>query len=137
MVNLDNSNPKLKKILILDDDHFLLGMYSLKFHNSGYEVESVTSAKDALDKLRSGSVYDVVVFDIVMPSIDGFQFMEMVNKENYLKNTCFVALTNQSQQTDIERGKKLGVSGYIIKASTIPSEVVKEVDEILKNKNNN
>jgi DNA-binding NarL/FixJ family response regulator len=46
-------------------------------------------------------------------------------------------LTNQSQQTDIERGKKLGVSGYIIKASTIPSEVVKEVDEILKNKNNN
>jgi two-component system chemotaxis sensor kinase CheA len=111
MVNLDNSNPKLKKILILDDDHFLLGMYSLKFQNSGYEVESVTSAKDALDKLRSGSVYDVVVFDIVMPSIDGFQFMEMVNKENYLKNTCFVALTNQSQQTDIERGKKLGVSG--------------------------
>lgn len=137
MTNLENSNSSSKKILIVDDDHFLLGMYSLKFQNSGYEVESATSAKDALDKLRSGSAYDVVVFDIVMPSMDGFQFMEIVNKENYLKNTCFIALTNQSQQTDIERGKKLGVSGYIIKASTIPSEVVKEVDEILKNKAKN
>jgi CheY-like chemotaxis protein len=126
MENIENKESSKRRILIVDDDHFLLGMYSLKFQNSGYEVESSTSAKDALDKLRSGSTYDVIVFDIVMPSMDGFQFMEAVNKEGFIKKSCFIALTNQSQQTDIDRGKKLGVSGYIIKASTIPSEVVKE-----------
>ncbi len=128
---MENQKETKKKVLIVDDDHFLLGMYSLKFQNSGYDVESVTNAKDALEKLKSDVKYNAVIFDIVMPAMDGFQFMEAVNSENLLKKSKFIALTNQSQQTDIDRGKKLGVSGYIIKASTIPSEVVKEVVGIM------
>jgi CheY-like chemotaxis protein len=127
---------KKKKVLIVDDDPFLLGMYSLKFQNSGFEVESSTNARDALEKLKSDVHYDAVIFDIVMPAMDGFQFMEEVNKNNLLEKSCFIALTNQSQPSDIEKGKKLGAAGYIIKASTIPSEVVKEVEAILNNRKN-
>jgi CheY-like chemotaxis protein len=48
-----------------------------------------------------------------MPSMDGFQFMEAVNKEGFIKKSCFIALTNQSQQTDIDRGKKRRIEEYI------------------------
>lgn len=131
---MESPNQVKKRVLIVDDDHFLLGMYSLKFQNSGFDVEAVSNAKDAIEKIKSEVRYDAVIFDIVMPSMDGFQFMEEINKSNFLDKSCFIALTNQSQPSDIERGKKLGVSGYIIKASTIPSEVVKEVVSIISSK---
>jgi CheY-like chemotaxis protein len=123
-----------KKILVVDDDEFLLNMYAIKLKNSDYVPEVVTSAAKALEKLKSGNKYDAIVFDIVMPSMSGFELVEEIKKQKYAPESALIALTNQGQQADIDRGKKLGIDGYIVKASSIPSEVVKEIGTILEAK---
>lgn len=118
-------------MLIVDDDEFLLNMYSVKFAKSGLEVHTSGSGEDALRKLKEGLVPDVMIVDIVMPAMDGFEFMERIRAEKLAPTSVVVFLTNQGQSTDIDRARSLGVQGYIVKASTIPSEVLSEVMKYL------
>ncbi|HVS79854.1 MAG TPA: response regulator [Candidatus Paceibacterota bacterium] len=117
------------KMLLVDDDQFLLNMYSLKFGKNGYDVTAISNPQEALTKLREGLSPDVIVLDIIMPGIDGLQVLQTIRDEKLASNAAVVMLTNQGD--GIERAKKLGVAGYIVKATTIPSEVVKEVSDIM------
>lgn len=122
-------------ILIIDDDAFLLDMYSLKFSQKNFSVTTSSGTIDALEKLRGGYVPDVMVVDLVMPTMDGFEFLEQVKKEELIPDALVMILSNLGQQEDIDRGKSLGAAGFIIKASATPSEVVEKVqDAIEKNK---
>ena len=127
--------PSVKpSLLLVDDDQFLLNMYSLKFQNSGFDVEVVNSGLSALQKLRDGYTPSVVLCDLVMPSMDGLEFLKKVKEEKLSPRSVVIVLTNQSQSAEIDRAKEIGVDGYIVKASTIPSEVVQEVKNILAKK---
>lgn len=124
-----------KKILLVDDDGFLLDMYAFKFSQSNFDVFTASNGKLALEKIKEGLSPDVMMIDIIMPELNGFETLEKIKKENLLPNTIKIILSNKNQTSDIERGNALGVSGYIIKANTVPSEVVKKVHEILEEKN--
>ena len=117
-------------MFIVDDDKFLLGMYSLKFANNGYDVDTTVGSLAALEKLRAGAQPDIVLLDIVMPYMDGLELLKTMRDEKLASNAIVVMLTNQSQSSDIERAKELHVDGYIVKAATIPSEVLHEVEKI-------
>lgn len=106
-------------------------MYALKFEKSAYDVTVILSPKEALEKIKEGYTPDVVVTDIIMPGMDGFEFLAALEKENLVPNAKKVILSNKGDQEDINRGRELGVDGYIVKASAIPSEVVAKVEEIL------
>jgi two-component system, chemotaxis family, sensor kinase CheA len=130
------ANPEEKKrVLLVDDDEFLLNMYAIKLKNSGYEPDVATSAQQALEKLKGGEKYGAIVFDIVMPTMSGFDFVEVLKKDKLAPDAAVIALTNQGQPNDIDKGKKLGIDGYIVKASSIPSEVVKEIGLIIEARN--
>ncbi|MFA5933816.1 MAG: response regulator [Candidatus Paceibacterota bacterium] len=128
-----DENKKIK-IMIVDDDSFLLDMYALKFSQSGYEVHSMLGAEFALEKIKAGLDPDVILLDIIMPKMDGFEFLEYINKEKLATNAVKVILSNRGAQSDFTRGEELGASGYITKASTTPSEVVLKVKEIVEDK---
>ena len=113
-----------KSILLLDDDHFLLDLYSVKFTQDGFLVHACSSVEDAVKTLKEGFKADAVVFDLVMPGQDGFAFLAALQAENLAPNAVRIALTNQSNDDEKKRAKDLGVNKYIIKASMIPSEVV-------------
>lgn len=121
-----------QKILIVDDDEFLLHLYSEKFKKAGFEVEVITSSDKALEKLRAGFRPDVLLLDIVMPGMDGIELLSEIRKEKLAEPAAVIFLTNQSAHDDIERAKHLNIAGYIVKASSIPSEVLHEVQEISK-----
>jgi CheY-like chemotaxis protein len=121
---------KSTKIFIVDDDKFLLGMYSLKFANAGYDVDTTVGSLAALDKLKNGAKPDIMLLDIIMPYMDGLDLLKKIRDEKLAPGAVVIMLTNQSQSSDIERAKDLGVDGYIVKASTIPSEVLHEVEKI-------
>ncbi|MFA6446377.1 MAG: response regulator [Candidatus Paceibacterota bacterium] len=127
-----STETKKVNILLVDDDKFLLNMYSLKFSKYGLEVNTACGGEEALRKLRDGYIPDIFVLDLIMPEMDGFTLLENIKKENITPNSVIILLTNQSEPSDIERAKKLGVHGYIVKATTIPSEVVKEVMAIFE-----
>lgn len=119
------------RILIVDDDQFLLDMYALKFKQSGFDVEAAMGSVDAFNKVKNGLNVDIVVSDVVMPAMDGFEFIDAVKKGGFLPHARFVILSNLGQQSDIEKGKQLGVDGYIVKASATPSEVVARIVDLI------
>ncbi len=121
-----------KTILITDDDSFLLDMYAMRFTQAGYTVVTAMNADDTLSKLRAGLVPDVMLLDVVMPAVDGFELLEMINKEGLVPKTIKIYLSNLGQEQDIERGKSLGAASYIVKANSTPSEVVAHVADVIK-----
>lgn len=128
-----NANTQ-KKILFVDDDKFLLDMYALKFSKAGYDVRTADSTDGALKMLHDGYTPDIMLCDIVMPGMDGLEFVTTVRGEKLSPTTTIVMLTNQGSSDDISRAKKLGVDGYIVKATTIPSEVLATVEKIYSSK---
>ena len=123
-----------KKIFIIDDDKFLLDMYSLKFNKAGYEVKTADSTEEALKVLRDGHEPEVILCDIVMPGLDGLDMVGTIRKERLTPKSVVIMLTNQGASEDIARAQKLNVDGYIVKATTIPSEVLVEVEKICNSK---
>lgn len=119
------------KILIADDDKFLLNMYSLKFKKEKFDVTTAGDGSEAIAKLQAGLQPDAIVLDIVMPVMDGLEALEKIRKDGLAKNAIIVVLSNQGQSSDIEKAKRLGINGYIVKATTIPSEVVTEMLHVL------
>lgn len=118
-------------LLLVDDDRFLIDMYSMKFKEHGHDVTPALSGAEALSKLREGYDPQVILFDIVMPGIDGFEFLEAMTKERLAPRALKIALTNQGQAGDIEKAKSLGAAGYIVKANAIPSEVLAQVSDMV------
>lgn len=120
-----------KNILIVDDDKFLLDMYSIKFGEHGFNVTSCLGAVKALEQIEAGFVPEVMLLDVIMPTMDGFEFLEKVRTENLIPHTTVIMLTNLGQEKDVQRGKSLGAKGYIVKASATPSEVVAKVQDLV------
>ena len=123
-----------KKILIVDDDSFLLDMYALKFSQNNFEVYTASGGLQVIEKLKDGLKPDIILMDIIMPEMDGFEMLEKINKDNLSPNSVKIILSNKSQQSDIDQGNSLGASGYIVKANSTPAEVIEQVVEILSKK---
>lgn len=120
------------RIYLVDDDRFLLNLYAAKFTSAGHELTSFGSAEELLTELRKGSPPpDAIIIDLIMPGIDGFAALETIHKERLAKGAKLIVLSNQGQDADRERCHALGVDGYIVKASAIPSEVLAEVARII------
>jgi CheY-like chemotaxis protein len=116
--------------MFVDDDTFLLDMYALKFSKNNFDVHTAQGPDQALKILKEGFSPDIILLDVVMPGMDGIQLLATLRQENLIPKAVVIMLTNQGLPEDIERAKKLNVDGYIIKAMTIPSEVLDEVNKI-------
>ena len=123
-----------RKILIVDDDSFLLDMYALKFSQNNFEVHTAGGGAEAIEKLKGGLSPDVMLMDIIMPEMDGFEMLAKINTENLCPKCLKIVLSNKSQQSDIDQGSQLGVAGYIVKANSTPVEVINQVVDILSKK---
>src|SRR3989344_2724308 len=98
-------------VLIVDDDKFLLEMYRKKFENDGATVDVAVGSEGALTKLRGGAKPDILILDIIMPTIDGLELLAIIRKENLSPNSAVIMLTNESDRTKIERAQELGIKG--------------------------
>ena len=117
-------------VLLVDDDRFLLDMYAMKFKGAGCAIEVISDPVLALEKLRGGFSPDIILLDVVMPVVTGFEFLETVRKENLAKGARIIILSNQGAKEDVDKATALGAAGYIIKASSIPSEVLAQTFSI-------
>src|SRR3989344_8076978 len=113
-------------VLLVDDDKFLLDMYRKKFEPQVAEVSVAVGGDDALAKLHEGLKPDILILDIIMPNMDGLELLAQIRKEKLVPEAAVIMLTNESDKAKIEKAKALGVRGYIVKATSIPSEVVDE-----------
>jgi CheY-like chemotaxis protein len=123
------------KIIIVDDDDFLVDMYALKFGGVGVSAEACKSGTALIEKLKAGYRSDLILLDIVMPGMDGIETLRTIRKDKLGEGIPVVMLTNQNDERNISDAKLLGINGYIVKSAATPSEVVDEVMKILKDPN--
>lgn len=123
-------------VLIIDDDKFLLDMYSIKFREKGFEVVGALGSVEALERLKGEAPLRpaVILLDLVMPAMDGFELLQKIKTEDLAPAAKCIILSNLGQDSDKEKGEKLGADGYIVKASATPSEVVEYVVNLLGGK---
>jgi len=120
----------MKKILIIEDDPFLSEMYLAQFVKSGFKAEIAIDGKVGLAKVKDFKP-DLVLLDIVLPKMDGFEILKAIKSDKSLKGIPVVLLTNLGQKNEVEKGVSLGADEYIIKAHFTPTAVVARVKEVL------
>ena len=126
----------MKNILLVEDDPFLIDIYTTKLKDSGFSVEVAKEGEEALRKLNEEK-FDLLILDIVLPQIDGWEVLEKIKNEKLkmknesLENLKIIVLSNLGQKEEVEKGLKLGATKYLIKAHYTPSEVVEEIKEII------
>jgi len=123
---------KQYKIIIVDDDEFLVNMYTTKFANNGISTEVCSSGEALLEKLKTGIKVNLILLDIIMPNMTGVEALRQMRKQKLGEGIPVIMLTNQNDEKDISEAQKLGVVGYIVKAAATPSEVVNEVMKVIK-----
>lgn len=127
----DSTKESKKKILIVEDDTFILEMYATKLLNFGYDVLTATDGDEAL-KIVKDKKPDFILLDLVLPSVDGFDVLKAVRKNPKSKPIPVILLTNLGERKDVEKGLKLGADDYLIKAHFTPSEVIEKIQSLLK-----
>lgn len=120
----------MTKVLIIEDDSFLSQMYATKLQNENYEVLVASDGEKGLASAKKNKP-DIILLDLLMPKKDGFSVLAELHKDKTLINVPVLVLTNLSQKSDVDRCFALGAKDYLIKAHSIPSEVVVKVQELL------
>jgi len=133
--NISMTTSTQPKVFIVEDDRFLLDMYVLKFGERGFNVSTAFGGLEALDEFKKPETKpDVVLLDLVMPEVGGFEVLEQVKQQKLIPSAIIIILSNLGQKEDIDRGLALGADGYIVKASATPTEVVNRVLAIMEQK---
>jgi sigma-B regulation protein RsbU (phosphoserine phosphatase) len=129
--NVEESFQKLKsKILIVDDDETLSRLFQYNLNKEGFECVISSNAQDGYEKAKL-LLPDLIISDIMMPEIDGYEFRRMLLKDENLKSIPFVFLTAKGAESDILEGYELGITDYVIKTAG-PKVVVAKVNAIMK-----
>ena len=122
----------MTKIIIVEDDSMMSEIYQKKFVESGFEVLTAKTGEQVLALAKNNPV-DLILLDLIMPKMDGFEVVERLRKGNeYDKNIKIIISSNLSQREDQEKAMKLGADGFIAKSEHTPSELVAEVSRIMK-----
>lgn len=120
----------MAKILIIEDDNLIAKIYKTRLSTKGYEVEIAGDGQTALDLIKN-YVPHVVLLDIMMPHLDGFEFLEMIQDDPKLSHTAVLIYSNLSNESEVAKAKELGAREYLVKANASPDEVVEKIEKYL------
>ena len=114
-------------ILIIEDDPYVRRFYDRLFHLNGYDVELAEGGREGLEKAKEMKP-SLILLDIMMPNMDGFQVLEKLKSDPETKDISVVMLTNLGSSESTKKAVQLGASGFIIKSDTPPEELLRMVD---------
>jgi DNA-binding response OmpR family regulator len=121
----------MKEILLVEDDPFLLDIYTTKLNDYGFSVETASDGREGLKKLKEKK-FELLILDIVLPNVDGWEVLKEISKDEELKKDLKIfILSNLGQKEEVERGFKMGIVKYFIKAHYTPTEVAEEIKKVL------
>jgi DNA-binding response OmpR family regulator len=127
--NQPSSGGKIK-ILLVEDDPFLLSMYNTKFEIENFKVVTADDGEKGL-KLALKEAPDIILLDIMLPKMDGFEVLRALKADEKVKKIPVILLTNLSQKEKVKEGLALGANDYLIKAHFMPSEVVEKIKKLI------
>jgi CheY-like chemotaxis protein len=117
-----------KKILLVEDEEIMIDLLQKKLSREGYEVFVARDGEEGLKKVREMDPKpDLILLDIVMPKMGGFEVMEEMAKDEKLKKIPVIVISNSGQPVELDRAKKLGAKDWLIKTEFDPKEVLEKV----------
>jgi len=122
--------PKMHKILVVEDETFLVKIYSVKLKKEGYDVSIATDGEEAV-RMAEEVKPDLILLDLILPKMNGFEALERMRAIPALKNTSVIVLSNLGQEEDIKRAAALGANDYLIKANFSIQDVVGKIRTLL------
>ena len=123
----------MTKILVVEDDSFVMDIYQTKLSQEGFDVDTAANGMEALKKIEKENVRpDLMLLDIVMPYVDGLEVLKKVRGIEEMKTVPIIMLTNLSQKEEVDEGMALGANDYLIKSHFTPSEVLEKINKYLK-----
>ena len=131
----------MKSILLVEDDPFLIDIYSTKLKESGFKLQVVQNGEQALKTIRQRNSQDpkkeklwpdLLILDLVLPKVDGWQVLGEIKKDEKLKDLKVIIFSNLVQKLEVEKGLALGATKYFIKAHYTPAELVEEIKKLLQ-----
>lgn len=122
---------KSKKILIVDDDEFLLGIYAKNFRDDGFEVLTAHDGQAAWDIISAGNIVDIIFTGITMPRMTGFELIAKLQADLKLSSIPVVINSHRGRQEDEKLAKEMNVDDFIVQGFTTPIEVVRRVELLL------
>lgn len=133
------SDKGMKRILIVEDDPFLSDIYCTKLKETDFETDIAYTGDECWQKLKEKK-YDLMVLDIVLPGMDGWEIMAKIReiRENggpegeYMENLKIIILSNLGLKEEIQKGLRLGADSFLLKAHFTPTQVVEEIIKIIK-----
>jgi len=120
-----------KTILIVEDDEVLGDIYSTKLEIEGFQVLLATEGYEGIETAIRKKP-DLILLDVVLPKMNGFEILEMIKKNKKIKNIPVILLTNLGQGYEVNKGLELGAVKYLVKANYTPAQVIDQIKEILK-----
>ncbi|HSX08746.1 MAG TPA: response regulator [Candidatus Saccharimonadales bacterium] len=122
----------MKKILIAEDDFYVLDIYKTAFIAAGYEVDTAEDGEKVLEKLKANT-YDVMLVDIMLPKMSGTEIINWCRAENSpAKKLLIYAITNLDEEVFIKKVMAAGANGYFVKANMTPQSLVEQIDTALR-----
>ena len=115
-----------KVILLVDDDLTLREMYEERLKAEGFDIIQASNGEEAMAKAKE-SKPNIILLDIMMPKINGFDVLKEIKGDPELKDIPVIILTALIQDVDKLQGKKLGAADYIVKSETMPGEVIQKI----------
>lgn len=119
------------KILIVEDDKFLRGLIASKLAKEGFEVVEAVDGEDGVKKIPE-AMPNLVLLDLLLPGIDGFEVLKQVKAIEASKNIPVIILSNLGAKEDIEKGLSLGATDFMVKAHFTPEEIIEKVRTSIK-----
>ena len=120
-----------KTILVIEDDKFLRELISRKLTGEGFDVLEAVDGEEGIKKIKEGKP-DLVLLDLILPSIDGFEVLTRVRDDPEVSSIPVIILSNLGQREEVEKGLKLGAIDYLIKAHFTPGEIIEKIKNVLK-----
>ncbi|GAI44906.1 unnamed protein product [marine sediment metagenome] len=121
----------MKKILIIEDDKFLRELIAQKLIKEDFEVSEAVDGEEGIKKIKEEKP-DLILLDLILPGIDGFEVLARMKKESTLASIPVIILSNLGQKDDVEKGLKMGAVDYLIKAHFTPGEIIDKIKAALK-----
>jgi len=116
----------MKKILLVEDEEIMISLLQKKLTKEGYEVSVARDGEEGLKAMREVRP-DLVLLDIIMPKMGGFEVMEGMQKDKELKKIPVIVISNSGQPVELDKAQKLGAKDWLIKTEFDPQEVLNKV----------
>ncbi|MFA6919753.1 MAG: response regulator [Candidatus Paceibacterota bacterium] len=121
-----------KTILIVEDDTFLQGLESAKLKKEGYNILTAVNSVEAFKAIEERkNKIDLILLDLLLPEVDGFMILEKIRQEKELLTIPVIVFSNLSEEKDIKRARKLGISEFLVKSNFTLDELAKKVKDLI------